>query len=306
MSTQAGTVINRVRDQIPDPVYVNNVPQPDSDGGTFRAQTLYNYLTDAIQLVAQRLNWLITDWTAMAAVANQPDYAVPSPFVQADEVLANKWRLSYINEPLTIYPSTQVTSEQPVWYGIHQRTAQLGLFVFPCPNTSDPSTTLQTAMTASSPGLITLGNTTGFLTDGYVFIDNELVRYNQLSTSSNTLGVLTRAQGGTVAASHSVNAPVQHCAVWIKGKRGPASVALSTDLIELPDVFAFHLQDYVLARVREAENEFQRAGQSMQRFEKWLDETSKDPYWVTANSIPQPEFGSPLVGGLAWGRVIVP
>lgn len=306
MAVQAGQIINNVRDQIPDPVYSAGVPQPDADGGTYRASTLYRYLSDGITICSQKLHWTVIDWNAFPFVNLQSEYVLPSNYVTVRDMLGNKWVLARIEEQLTIYPSSQVTAKQPVWYGVHSRTNPLNIFIFPAPNFSDPSTTTTTNLAPTSTS-VTVTSATGFLSDGYLIIGGtELVRYHSVDYATGVVSVMLRGQGGTIAGTFSSGATVQHCSGWFKGLRVPAPVTISTAIMELPDAFSPYLQDYVLARVRQAENEFQESARLMQQFQLWLKDTAEDPQWVTMNPSQLEEFGSPLVGGLAWGRVIVP
>lgn len=79
-------------------------------------------------------------------------------------------------------------------------------------------TTLTVGIGASTITSISVGSTSGFHTiiggtgvssvnPGYLKIDNEIFSYS--SIGNNTFNILARAQGGTVAASHSANASVE-------------------------------------------------------------------------------------------------
>jgi hypothetical protein len=306
MATTAAGTINRVRDLIPDPVYDGSGnPLPDSNGGLFYASTLYNFLSDGIIRTAELLGWRIVDWTALAATAGLPTYDVDSKWVSISDLLVNKWVLAPLDETLSIYPTTELQSKQPIRYGIHSQTDHLRIFTFPAPNVADPTTTLS-ANIGTTDSSLQLASTTGFLTDGYVLIDAELIRYESLGTSPTRLLTLTRGVGGTTAASHNQNATITHCSIWVKGVRVPAPVTASSSVIELPSAFIPFLTTYVLARCRGAEQEHQEARALMKDFDNDVLRMKADPFWQNLDPECITPYDSLAIGPLAWGRVIVP
>jgi len=157
MSTPASTVINSVRDLVPDPVYSGSgTPLPDTDGGLFRAQTLYRWLSDGIKKCSQGLGWVISDWTALSAVAGQPNYLIDAKWTAISNCLVKKWVLAPIDESLTIFPVAQLIASQPIRYQLHKNVDQITLGVFPGPSYTDGSTTnLGTLTTTATMPTIT-------------------------------------------------------------------------------------------------------------------------------------------------------
>ena len=71
----AGSIINSIRDQMPDPVYDDaGNPLPDVDGSFLRVQSLYRWLSDAIREMSRRANWLIPDWYALPSENRAESY----------------------------------------------------------------------------------------------------------------------------------------------------------------------------------------------------------------------------------------
>ena len=306
MSTPASEVINSVRDLIPDPVYSGaGVALPDTDGGLFRAQTLYRWLSDGIKKCAQGLGWVISDWTAFPAVGGQPNYLIDAKWTAISNCLVKKWVLAPIDESLTIFPVAQLIASQPIRYQLHKNIDQITLGVFPGPSYTDGSTTNVGTITATATSL-SLGSATTFLPDGYVLVDSgtvtELMKYETKTPTGVQL--LTRAQGGTSAYQFGPSSTVTHCSIWLKGVRQPKAVTLSTDNIELPSAFVPLLQLYVLARCRLSENDYQEGKAMMTDFEQQLAAIKADPYW---QSLDIWQVGDGFASGpLAWGRTLIP
>jgi len=78
------------------------------------------------------------------------------------------------------------------------------------------NTTLGVAITSTtSTTAITVASTTGFPTSGTIQIDSEIIAYT--NTTATTFTGITRAQGGTVGATHLINTRVYTTGVKIKG-----------------------------------------------------------------------------------------
>jgi hypothetical protein len=272
MSTLAGTVINNVRDRVPDPVYSgtypNEVPQPDADGGLIRAQTLYRWLDSGVRVLAQAIGASVEDWTALAQTAYQPNYVLPLGFLTIGSGFSNQWPIDTITmvEADAIWPSTPLATSQSLNGYLHKVTDHLEFGLWPVPALTDPATTLALAINASTTAAIQLASTASFLSFGYILIDAEIIQYQQLSTAPIGVSVITRGACGTTAAAHLISVPVQHLGLWFKGTRTPATISSSTSVVELPPDITMHLETYVLAAFRRAENEHEEARALMKDF----------------------------------------
>lgn len=308
MSVTAATLINTIRDLIPDPVYdASGTALPDTDGQLVRAQSLYRFLTDGLRATAQKTGWVLSDWTAFNAITFQPTYNVDELWQTIDEVWAKGWRLGYADEGYLVWPN-KVEAGQPVVYGAHQNVTQWNLRIYPAPGIgdADDSDTLVGAIFSNTTSL-TLSDSSAFQPYGYIRIDNELIQYNaNAELGANILSRLIRGCGGTTAASHANGAAVQFCSIAVKGERLPAQVSNSASVIELPLSYHYPLQLYVLARVRQAENEFAEAGRLMQQFDQECQQRMIDPRLKQHQGLQARAYGDASWGPLAWGRVIVP
>jgi len=265
MAYLAGTIVNNVRDSIPDPVYSGGVPQPDFDGGLFRAQTLYRWLDDGSRLITARMGWTLTDWYAMPAVVNQPVYRVSPLFLLMDQAYAKQFKTRLVNQfdSDSIFPGRGTEPQSNLSY-IYRLTDHVEVGFSPVPDFSDPVTTLSGGITDTDTS-ITVASVTDFLSYGFVFIEDELVQYQ--SISGTTLNQCTRGCGGTVAVAHLTGVDVTHCSFWVRGSRSPITITSSTSIVEVPLGWVSLLNTYLLAMCRESENEYQRSSQLLQQFD---------------------------------------
>lgn len=305
----AGALVTRLRSKIGDNVWVGGVAQPEIDG-KFRVAELYGWMDDGAKTLTQLTGWTIDDWWAMPQVALQPWYDVDPKWVSmGKDAFSNQWPLNVvaITEGDTIWPNTLGTySAQSLLAYVRRLAANLQVGVFPSPIASDPATTLVSGINASGDDPISLTSTTGFLTYGYVQIDDELIQYQQRQTGA--IAVISRGVCGTTAATHSAGATVQHLGFWIKGKRLPADIANSQSCVEMPRAWMSHLETYVLAQCRFARDKHAEGMQLMAAWEKACRFIDGDPKWkVNVGQIRgwgQSKVG-PVYGRSAWG-VIVP
>jgi len=301
-SPTAGDIITSVRDIIPDPVYVNGVAQPDTDGAFLRVQSLYRWLSTGIREISRRANWMILDWTAMPTTENLPIYGVDRRWLNVDAVFANQYRCTFLDEAHVIYPS--FLAAQPLWYGIHHRADQYELSLWPAPNQTDAVVSLPADITPTQTS-ITVSDASDFLSFGWIQIGVELIQYYSLS--DNTIAVVRRGVGGTPAMVHYAGDAVTHCSVWVRGIRTPVAVTQSTDVIEVPIAFLGPLETYLLSRVRDVEQDRAEARDLMKQFDEEVKEILLDPKWQgdTVNQVAA--YGSSyLENALYFGRVVVP
>ncbi len=305
MSTQAGLLVNSIRDEVPDPVYDgSNNPLPATDGTLFKSQTLLNWCSRGVKEVARRTGWSVVDWFAAPMTAGQPVVVIDQKFLQLTSANANQWQLRRMNEAYTIYPA-RATGSQPFWFGQHKQTDHMEFYIYPTISTSDPVTTLSTigGINASASSL-TVASAANFLSFGFVQIDNEIIQYQTIV--GGLLSALLRGCCGTSAATHAQGASVQHLGFWGKGPRMPIDIVTTTDLVELPLAWQYLVELYVLERCARTQQDFQGAAQYGKQFSEQLEEINGDPSWRYNQGMQIPAYGQGLLGPLAWGQVIIP
>lgn len=316
---QAGELITSVRDMIPDPVYADDgTPLPDDDGSFLRASTLYRWLSGGIRELTRRSNWVVLDWSALPQEPRQQVYSLDRRFSHVDGVFVNQFRLLHLDELHTIYPSQAIA--QPLWFSWHHRSDHLELSMYPAPDRVEPVVNLMTTIDPLAQQ-IALSSTTGFLPFGYVQIGTEILLYNQLlpptpalpgpppvAAGPPALRVVKRGMCGTQAGFHFAGTQVTHLSIWYRGHRVPSLVTRAIDCIELPLAFITPLETYLLARVKEAEQDRQGAASLMQEFREMTSDILNDPGWQQPPFPMQARaYGEYAAGGgLYYGRVIVP
>ncbi len=313
MSVPASDVVNSVRDLIPDAVYNSaGTPLSTTDGGIFRAQTLYRWINDAVKVLAEKVGWVVKDWTAVAVVANQPNYSLNGAWHQLDEWVQNSYRLILAPEGMTLWPKA-VVSGQPQFYTQHRQTDHMEVGLYPVPNTADPTSTLTPSpLSASTTTGFAVANTASFLPYGYVGIESEILFYGQLATpptgvTATGIMVLQRGQCGTTAAAHSTGVTVAHLGAWFKGSRMPIEVTTGTSVIELPSGFIFAIQEYLMAKCSYAQEDQQAGKLHMSEFNAECQRIYADPNWRSDSQGMQTQpYGTPLMGRTVWGSVYVP
>lgn len=307
----AGTLMTRMRAKIPDDVFVNEVPQPEMDG-KFRAQTIYAWMDDALQVLTQKTGWTLTDWWAMAQKQYQPYYDVDARWTNVEGAFSNQWPLDLhiIDEIDTIWPNTQgPMATQALSAYVRNLGSFLKVGLWPTPQADDPATTLVTAITDTGTAPIIVADRTNFLSFGYIQIDEELIQYQMIAGEiQGTLSVITRGLGGTVPAVHEVGAVVQHLGFWIKGRRQPTAIQNSQSCVELPRGWLSHLETYVLANCRMEQKRFQEGDKLMLNFERACAGISADPQWRQQTWL-LPAYGTPKLGPIYFpggGGILVP
>lgn len=273
MAYTAGTVVNNVRDLVPDPT--SPYGDATADGGLIRAATMYRWLDEGVRTAARVLGLLVDDWTAIQQINNQPNYSVDSHFIRIVDGVSNLWPLDTISlvEADVIWPSGKTTAQSlEGFYHVVGDHLEFGLW--PVPNASDPTTTLSAGISASATSL-SVAAVTSFLAYGYIQIGTEIIRYDTIT--GTTLSLLTRGVAGTTAATHSLGDTVTHLGLWLKGKRVPATISASTSTVELPLDVVTVVQDYMFAMALMAQNEYDASAAVMKRFEAWCAGVRADP-----------------------------
>lgn len=121
------------------------------------------------------------------------------------------------------------------------------------------------------------------------------------------IGVVSRGQGGTKAATHASSAVVSYCSAWFKGPRLPTDIAAVTDPVELPTGFIYAVQEYLLSKCAYGQNDEQAGKLHMNEFRAEAKRLQQDPSWRTdAQGVQVRPYGYATMGRLAWGNVIIP
>ena len=231
----------------------NTAYNPDMDGDSFSAGTVFGWLNDALSLASQVCNGLI-DYSGVQTQTGQPMYVIPGKWSTIPDVWYDGYPLApdkagnfFRRNSITASVLSQVTTTL--------LTDRMMLEVWPQPARTGASTTLIASMTATQTSAL-LTNGGGFLlTNGMMQVDNEIMAYNGQFTN------LIRGLGGTLAAAHNPGAPVLELNLFFHGWRNSVTnfqPGSSQSKILVPDEWRTALPIYGLARVRLAEQDTQQ------------------------------------------------
>jgi hypothetical protein len=261
MST-LGDIIQSVRSQIPDPTLL---PTVDNANG-FTLATLIRWINDAMRVMATS-SPIVQDWYGVQSQINNDIYILPDTVLSVEQLWYDLQPCVRAPEAMTIYVN-QITSKG-YYFGPHSIHATPRLQVWPASDRTGNTTTL-TGNINSSITTFSGTLTTGWMSLGFLGIDNEVMSYRTLSSGGTFTNTL-RGQAGSVAAAHTAGATITERNIMMKVSRLPTAVATSTDTVEIPVGLTPLIELYVLAKVREAEQESALAMQMRQEFQKSMD-----------------------------------
>jgi len=262
-STAAQNLIMSVRDRIPDPV-----DNPADDGG-FKVASLIRWINEGMRYMCGRAP-LIIDWYAFQSEAGMDVYELPGYIMDVQQLWYDLWPCWRSPELDAIW-TTKVT-QRSYFFGPHSQHAIPRIHVWPAADRTGQSKTLNSAISATDK-TITLNTVTSLQPYGFVKIQDELVLYRTINASpTNTLTQVLRGQGGTDAVAHNDTSVVTECNIMFKGSRLAKAIVAPTDIIELPEPLWPVLELYVLACVRDAENEAQEARSLRKEFTDAVDQ----------------------------------
>lgn len=256
-SGTAADIILSIRDQIPD-----MVEDASQDGSAFSLATLLRWLNDAGRIMCATAA-VLQDWYGITSAAGMDVYELPQYIVSVDQAWYDLTPLTRSAELDDIFVNK--IQGRSWWFGPHSIHATPRLHVWPACDRTGLSTTLAAPMTAAATTL-TLTSITGLKDFGFLRVDNELILYRTVNSSTKVVSNILRAQGGTVLSDHLNGATVNEANIFFKCNRLPNPLTSATSLIEVPQGLWPLLELYVLAKVREAEQEMQAAQGLRQEF----------------------------------------
>jgi len=295
-TTTVHDLIMSIRDQIPDPV-----SDPAADGAVFSVAALLRWINKAGERMCQAAP-IIEDWYAIPSEAGMDVYELPNH-------ITNVLQLWYdlnecVRQPeLDALGLSKVTARS-YYFGPHSSHIVPRLHVWPAADRSAATTTLTAAMTATQK-TVPMASVANFNQYGFVAIDSELILYRTLSSTGPQLTQILRGQGGTLAASHNSGAAVQELNIFFKCNRLPATLTSVSDVFEVPRGLYPIIELYVLAEVRNAEQEFQEARALRQEFDAKVNELAQKNMKLRQGMQVRVGPSGPLLYGTG-GRVFVP
>lgn len=293
--TTAGDLLLSIRAQIPDPVV-----DPSQDGSAFAFATLIRWINDAGRIMAST-SPIIKDWHGIASEEGMDIYELPIQTLSVEQLWYDLTPCVRTPEALTI-DTTKVTSRS-YYFGPHSLHAQPRLQVWPAADRSGSTTTLTSSLTATDRTL-PVADATGFEAMGFLGIDSEVILYRTINTAGTSITQTLRGQAGTVATTHSSGATVQERNIMFRMSRLPVAIVNATDPVEIPVGLQPLLELYVLAKVREAEQESMLALQMRREWEGAMTKLTNSAQFAGIRQGLQISEGYNV--GLFRGRVFLP
>lgn len=236
------------------PPNFNTAFNPDADGSSIGAFTIYRWLNDALTEIS-RMSGGILDMTGVQAQLNQADYVIPAnpPWVRFTDVWfdgyfvqdfkrRNQWRRQFISA-ITFY------------WSVEQVNRQMVLNFYPSPNRAGTTSNLNTSINATTNTIQLTSIPAGMMAPGMCIIDNEIIIYSTMDSNNDLTGCI-RGMSGTTAAAHASNATVTEYNLILAGFRQPNvyTVGQSALTLSIPIGWENPVSYFLLARYRNYEN----------------------------------------------------
>lgn len=268
----AASIIQSIRDQIPDPV-----DDPRQDGTAFSLATLLRWLNDAGRQMCLQAN-VISDWFGLPSSLGMDIYELPPYIMTTEQVWYNLIPLTRTAELDDIF--TTKVSARSWWFGPHSIHAIPRLHVWPSCDINGAQTVLTAGMTSDAstftinPTLV--ANTGPIQAFGFMTIGTgagkELVLFRNYDTTTGIVTNILRGQGGTIAQAHNTGDIVRDANIFFKGFRLPNPLTGVDDPVEIPQGLWPILELYVLSKVRQSEQDVQTASSLRQEFNALVKE----------------------------------
>lgn len=230
------------------------------------------YLNSAYADFVARTKWP-TRVSAIAAVANQYEYAIPSNTIKIHKV---KWEDQYTLWPkkdyeFDLWMGSAVDSEstRPEIYTAFPWDRRLR--VYPIPSTASDATAINNvAGITSTATSMTVDSTSAFPNNGILVVESEQILY--YAKTSTTFTQLVRGHGGTTAATHADDIAVTLGSLQIYNSYMPADMSSDTDTplinVEYHEAlvwYAVQLGLFKRQRYKESEIAFEKYMEIVQR-----------------------------------------
>jgi hypothetical protein len=247
-STTTPFVINANPVNTGQPPTRNTAYNPDMNGDSFSAYTLFNWVNDALSLASQICGGLI-DYSGVQTQAGQPMYIIPGKWANIPDVWYDGYPLAP-DKAGNFFRRNAITASVLTQVACTLLSDRMMLEVWPQCARTGAATTLSAPLSAVATSA-SLTNGGGFLlTNGMMQVDSEIMAYNGQFKN------LIRGLGGTTAVAHNSGAPVVELNLFFHGWRQFAvnyQPGMALNSIMIPDEWSPIMPIYGLARVKLAE-----------------------------------------------------
>jgi len=252
-------LVDSIRAQIPDPSLTGN---SEDDGDAFTTVQLLDWVNDAAEIISISAP-IVEDWFAIGSESGMDVYELPDHVLSVEQLWYDNWPCWRAPELDALFV-TKISSRS-YFFGPHSRHKVPRLHVWPAADRTAETDTLNGAITATDK-IITVNDISSFRPYAFLKIDDEVILYRTTDEPNKQFKQILRGQGGTTAASHANSAVVNELNVFFKCFRIPVRVATVDDVFELPRGMNPLVELYVIAKVREAEQNYQIASSDRKEF----------------------------------------
>lgn len=277
------------------PPYKPSAFLPESDGDLVSAYEVYRWLNAGLAELG-RLAGGMVDQTGIAMNANSLDVVVPGFWLSMDAIWYNGWLTIPAKQSENWLQSLQVGT--PSISTIWKNASQQVIGVWPQATLTPATTTLSSGM-ATTDTLAQVVASTGFTPPGIVLIDNEVMSFSATAAGPE-LVAMVRGYGGSVAATHAMGAAVTQATIRLLGRRMPVVInpGSSANVLDVPQGWDTVLDDYLLSKFKQTEQNVQEADQLMQSFLAKGQALKQDDQAAPGDDAPSPLKGKTRNDGL--------
>jgi hypothetical protein len=241
-----------------NPPQFNSAYLPDTDGSTFSAGYLFKLLNEALHQASQETGGL-KDYSGMPTIANNPFYVLQGQWPAINDLWYNGYWMQGGDRGWFFRRNT-ITSQILTTASMSIMDNRSILEIYPQPDRTAGTTTLVNAMGATDTSCLVVNAAFVLLPFGFIQIDSEIMGYYGLN--GNTLQLSPRGIGGNPATTHLAGATVTELNLFFAGKRifrTAYTPGQSATVLPVPDGWSSILEDYIMYRIRQAEQEEEKA-----------------------------------------------
>jgi hypothetical protein len=279
----------------------NTAYNPDTDGFALSTGQMYTWLNEALTRLSRVVGGVL-DYSGVGTTAGQPYYVVTGEWLAVPNVWYNGWWVQGADPGGFFKRNAVLTS-------ILSRVA-VSIFDDRCifevsyqPDRTAGATTTTAAMgptdtfvTVADPGQFYLAN-------GFAQIGTEIVAYSK--TNISPLSGLIRRLGGTSAQSWPSGTPVYELNLFFQGRRIldlNLQPGMSLFSLPIPAGWTSLLTDYIIAKYRSAEQDYQEQQARLAEFDAacrdWAFNKTVQRHVQVGGTRTPLTFGRTIAGGL--------
>jgi hypothetical protein len=259
---------------------------PDTDGIFVDANLAFSWLTQALKQMVVQLGG-IPDITGVAWPSQQAWARLPNRFVELTNIWWSGWwqcsgsqEYTWLQSPVQAVPgyatpwSSAGSDLIGLWPQPGSGPATTKLILNTGPTSLDATDGVPAMNAQDTSFAVTRGSLAAFKSPGLVMIDNEIMGVSVPDSTNSIYQGVIRGLGGTLPAQHNVGATVTQLIVMITGKRttGEFVSGMSYSPLQLPVGWDVPIDEYLIGKFREKEQEHEVAAQKFQLFNQMIEQ----------------------------------